>query len=60
MAQRKNYNLEDVVVSRLEEISDFYGMNQTAVIAMLVTDKYTQIAKDPKKIEMPDEDDKRR
>lgn len=55
MAQRKNYNLEDNIVTRLEEISDFYGMNQTAVIAMLVTDRYLQLAKDPRALKTEDE-----
>ena len=50
MAQRKNYNLEDNVVQRLEELSEYYGMNQTAMISMLVTDKYVQVAKEPQKI----------
>lgn len=45
MAQRKNYNLEDNVVERLEEIAEFYGMNQTAIISMLVNEKYFDIKK---------------
>ena len=54
MAQRKNYNLEDNIVAKLEEIAEYYGMNQTAVISMLV-DKYIQLAKEPQKIPTDDE-----
>ena len=55
MAQRKNYNLEDNIVAKLEEIAEYYGMNQTAVISMLVVDKYIQLAKEPQKIPTVDE-----
>ena len=46
MAQRKNYNFEDNVVERLEAIGEYFGMNQTATVAMLITEKYNQLKKE--------------
>ena len=42
--KRKNYNLEETTIKRLEKIAKFYGINQT--ISMLITDKYLQVIKD--------------
>lgn len=44
--KRKNYNLEETTIKRLEKIAKFYGINQTATISMLITDKYLQVIKD--------------
>lgn len=48
--KRKNYNLEETTIKRLEKIAQFYGMNQTATISMLITDKYVQVTKDENEI----------
>lgn len=50
--RKKNYIFDKEVSEQLNEIVKFYGMNETAVINMLITDRYVELMKKEKQKEI--------
>lgn len=46
--KKKNYIFDKEISEQLSEIVKFYGMNETAVINMLITDRYVELMKKEK------------